>query len=96
MTSIIVKFILDNWEDILISLATGAIFYYLGRKKISEQISSISSTDRLIILLGFAVFIITMYILIYNIERYSVLVFIYIISYWIGLDLMNQRTNKKI
>ena len=95
MTSTIIKFILDNLADIVISLFTGAFFYYLGRKKISEKISSISSTDRLIILLGLAVFIITMYTLIYNIEKYSVLIPIYMLSYWIGIELMNQRTNKK-
>lgn len=94
MSSLIFEFIQNHWEDILISLITGAIFYFLGRKRISEIIGSINSTDRLIILLGGAVFIVIMYILIYKADIYYVLFIILIYSYWTFMDLMRQRNNK--
>jgi amino acid transporter len=71
MGSAIIAFIYSNWEDILISFFVGTLFYFLGRKKLSDLLGSIniSATDRLIIIILVLGFVAVMYVLVTDISR---------------------------
>jgi len=83
-----------NWEDILISLVVGGLFFYLGRHKISDYYKTVSATDFMIFIFWFFVDF-TFVILALkgylgsNLVTGFIIIFIY--NYWIINRLIDQR-----